>query len=260
MPPPNWRRTRRQPRPPALALSSRTRSRTRSRTYRHSGPSLDRSAYIFDSDEDYDSDMCADWALPARVSSKVRSALHAAWVALEDAEGNFPRDDSHDLTTVAPHAHTHMLTRTLTAHTQVDATLDDLAEFLTEMEEALNWFRAVVNAPDAESDAATLVRMHSALRVEKPDEPAPRPIGPRVLLETNLVALSFTALFRECEPAQLAASLRVRRVRTSLDPALREARMAPSEPTSGEALVCRAERLQAAVDAALAQCDAQAPA
>jgi hypothetical protein len=36
--------------------------------------SLDRSAYLFDEDEDYDSDMCADLPMPERVSMKVSAA------------------------------------------------------------------------------------------------------------------------------------------------------------------------------------------
>jgi hypothetical protein len=36
--------------------------------------SIDRRDYLFDEDQDYDSDMCADLPMPERVSMKVRAA------------------------------------------------------------------------------------------------------------------------------------------------------------------------------------------
>jgi hypothetical protein len=170
---------------------------------------------------------------------QIRSLLHAAWNDLADVDDNFPHDEGHDLHTVT-------------------ANLEGLAEFLVEIEEALAWFRETVPTVD-EDDVATLCRIHRTLSktdAEHGDERGQRRIGPRALVELNMVALTYAELFRGVpanNPA-LAQVMLARDSRATSRADLRATRMLATESTLGETLVLRVERLHHALETALFEC------
>ena len=190
------------------------------------------ASVMYNSDEDYDSDTCARMPLLDRVSAKLRSAVHAAWLDLEDEEGHFPHDHGHNLETVEP-------------------TLEALAEFLVEVEESILWTKDVMNFSDAPSDVKTVCFIYQ--RLMKHD----LHIGTRMVLELKMLCDTYVAVYRGLDTHRhaLGTLLFVRQVRTSSSSAeARATRMEPTDQTTGEALMQRVERLKLAIDMALTRC------
>lgn len=186
---------------------------------------------FYDSSEDYDSDVCLDQPLPQRVSSKLRSAIHAACVDLDDEEGYFPREIEHDLETVEPK-------------------LEDLAELLVEVEESIVWWKESDARLEPLSDVDVLCHMYRT--VKRGD----KVIGPALLLELKMQLDTYYTLYRGLvkHRSALATSLLVRRVRKSHTDSGRATRCIPTEQTTGETLVVWLERLKQKVDAAVVKC------
>ena len=191
---------------------------------------------LYHSDEDYDSDQCTELPLSDRVSSKLRSAAHAAWVDLMDDDGNFPHDDGHNLATV-------------------ESTLEALAEFLVEVEEALVWWRETDTryGGTGRTDTQTFGHMYRTLAKHG------RKIGTRMMLELKMICDTYVSLYRGLDEHRrmLGTSLLVRRVRTSSAAEARATRMELTEQTTGEQLLQRLEVLKQKIDATLVQCGEQ---
>ena len=182
---------------------------------------------FYNSDKDYDSDADAQLSMAERVSSKLRSVLHNSWVDLEDENECYPHDMDHNLATVEPK-------------------MEELAEFLVDVEESLVWWKESAEGRKRFNDIEAWCNM---FREVKKDD---RFIGTRLLLELKMVIDTWVTLYRGLEknrPA-LEASLLVRPVRTSSD----QPRTEPTETTTGEALVRRMEVLKYKVDDALVKC------
>ena len=135
----------------------------------------------------------------------MRSALHAAWVDLSDDDFYFPHDNDHNMETVEP-------------------TLQGLADFLVEVQEALVWWRESDSRyrGTAHTDVETLWHIYYAL--VKDD----RVIGMRAVLELKMIADTYVALYRglDAHRLTLGTSLLVRRVRMSSGVEERGTRMA----------------------------------
>ena len=190
------------------------------------------SSVMYDSDEYYDSDTCARMPLFDRVSGKLRSAVHAAWLDLEDEEGHFPHDHGHNLETVEP-------------------TLEAVAEFLVEVEEGILWTKDVMNFPDTPSDMKTVCFIYQMLMKHDLH------IGTRMVLELKMLCDTYVAVYRglDAHRPALGTLLFVRQVRaSSSSEEARATRMEPTEQITGEALVQRVERLKLAIDVALTRC------
>jgi hypothetical protein len=217
--PPTTRRTGRR------AVSSSVQAAALSMRGRGTAPST-----MWDSDEDYDSEDCAGMPMPERVSSKLRSAVHRAWVDLEDRNGYFPHDNMHDIATVEP-------------------TLESLAEFLVEVEESIIWWRESDPryAGTGRTDAQTLAHIYRALKTDD------RPIGTRMVLELKMICDTYVVLYRGARSLDLATDMEVRPRRTSSRADARATRTQRSEQTTGEALVQRLEALKFVIDAALSE-------
>jgi len=192
----------------------------------------------YDSDDGYDSDECLTQSMAKRVSSKLRSAIRASWFELEDEDENWPHDQKHDLTTVEP-------------------TLEALAEFLVEVEEAMIWWReiemlqiALAHGSDARTDVDLLCSIFRDLMKEDDN------IGQRCLLELKLCVDTYVALYRYLTKhrAVLDTTLVVRRRRSLSAAEGRATRCVPTQQTTGEALVVRLEQLKKSLDAALVRC------
>jgi len=199
---------------------------------------------FYNSDKDYDSDADAQLPMEERVSSKLRSMLHNSWVDLEDEDENYPHDMNHNLATVEPK-------------------IEELAEFLVDVEESLVWWKESSEGRKRLNDVEAWCSMFRDIKKDG------RKIGTRLLLELKLVIDTWVRLYRgidyyhpelEMSPLfqrlrdqrrpALEASLLVRPVRTRSD----QPRTEPTETTTGEALVRRMEVLKYKVDDALVKC------
>jgi hypothetical protein len=227
--PPSTRKTR--SRRASLSVQRAAVSMHRGAAATHGPPDSTYDPKFYDSNEDYDSDVCLEQPLKQRVSSKLRSAIHVAGVDLDDDEGFFPRDMEHDLETVEPK-------------------LEDLAELLVEAQESINWWRDVDARLAPMSDVDVLCHMYRF--VKRGDEV----IGDALLLELKMQLDTYYTLYRGLvkHRSALASSLLVRRVRKSHTDSGRATRCVPTEQTTGEALVVWLEGLKQKVDAAVVKC------
>jgi len=185
--------------------------------------------HLYIDEEDYDSDVevAIGSSLFQRYKNKLLSVIHDGWLYLDDEDGNYPHDPAYDPSTATP-------------------MLDELGDFLAEAEEVAVWCRQAHRVQ--ESDAATWSRIYRTLTTASTPQ---RVIGPRAVLELQRLVDTWVSLYRGLHRAALADTLLVRRSRDSSAAGERHLRCVPTEPTTGEALLLRAEILQAALAAAL---------
>lgn len=184
----------------------------------------------YDEEEDYNSDLEAGLgrSLAERTKNKLLSLIHAAHVDCDDQTGNWVNEPNYDIQTATP-------------------TLEDLMNFCTEVEEVLVWCKDARRV--AESDVATICWLYRELR--KGHGAEERVIGKRAVLELSLLVDTWVFFFRNVHADGLLTDVPARKTRASSCAGLRRGRFLATETTTGEALVQRAEKLQATIAAAL---------